>query len=1345
VDVTVTTPSGTSATSAADQFSYVYVTAPAPAVTGIAPTAGTTAGGTVVTISGSNLTGATAVSFGGTAAGSFTVNSDGQITATSPALAAGTVDIAVTTPSATSTTSAADQFTYVAAAVPAVTGLTPSSGSTGGGTLAMINGSNFTGATGVSFGTFPASSFTVVSSIQITVTAPPQAAGTVDVTVTTPAGTSATSASDRFTYTAAPAPALTSLLPTSGSTAGGTLVTLTGTGFSGAVSVLFGSVPATSFTIVSDTSITAVAPPQAAGTWDVTVTTYTGTSPISAADRFTYSVASAPAVTAVSPTSGSTAGGTVVSVTGTNFTGASGVSFNYTAASAFTVNSATSISATAPPNAAGMVDIIVRTPSGSSPTSAADQFTYTVAPLPAVTGVSPNTGSTAGGTSATITGSAFTGATGVSFGGVAATSFTVNSDTSISAVSPSQGAGTVDVTVTTYSGTSATSAADHFTYTPAPMPAVTGITPTSGPACGGTTVTVLGSGFTGATAVSFGTTAAVYFTVISDMAITAFSPAEAAGTVDITVTTNSGTSATSGADHYTYTAAAVPSLTALTPNSGSTAGGTAVQISGSNFTSATNVTFAGTSVSFTAYSDGLITVVSPPNPAGVWDVVMTNLTGSSAGSSADRFTYTAAPAPAVTAVSPTSGSTGGGTVVTITGSNFTSATSVSFGSVAASSFTVFSDSSILATAPPQAPGTVDITVTTVMGSSATSTADQFSYTAAPAPAVTAITPASGSTAGGTVVNIAGTSFTGATQVLFGTQPASTFTVESDTQVLATAPAEAVGTVDITVTTPSGTSPVVAADRFTYTAAPVPTVTAVTPASGSTMGGTLVTVTGSGFTGATAVSFGAIPATSFTVLSDSAAVASAPAQAAGTIDITVTTPSGTSIPTAADRFTYTAAAVPTVTAVRPATGTTAGGLSLTITGTSFTEANAVSFGSVPVAPGSFTINSDSQITALVPPQAAGTVDVTVTNSTGISATSTADHFTYSAAPLPSVTAVAPSSGSTAGGTVVTLTGSGFTGATTVSFGSTAANTFAINSDTSLTATAPAHASGTVDITVTTYSGTSATSSADRFTYSAAPLPAVTAVSPTSGGTGGGTGVYITGSNFTGATGVSFGSTAASSFTVLSDTLIVATAPPQAAGTVDVKVTTYSGTSSATTGDHFTYVAAALPAVTGVAPTSGSTLGGTVVTITGSNFTGTNRVTFIGIPAPSFTVLSDTALTAVTPANSAGTWDTRVITPSGTSPLTAADQFTFTAPPPPVVTGLGPASGPAAGSTAVTIAGSPFTGATGVFFGTSSASITSVTDLMITVTSPAHSAGTVDVRVMTPGGTSAISSADRFTFV
>jgi len=85
----------------------------------------------------------------------------------------------------------------------------------------------------------------------------------------------------------------------------------------------------------------------------------------------------------------------------------------------------------------------------------------------------------------------------------------------------------------------------------AATPVVTAINPTSGSAFGGTTVTVTGSGFTGATSVRFGASSAIVMTVVSDTQITATSPA-GSGTVDVTVVTPAGTSASSPADQFTY-------------------------------------------------------------------------------------------------------------------------------------------------------------------------------------------------------------------------------------------------------------------------------------------------------------------------------------------------------------------------------------------------------------------------------------------------------------------------------------------------------------------------------------------------------------------------------------------------------------------------------------------------------------------------------------------------------------------------------------------------------------------------------------------------------------------------
>ncbi len=261
-----------------------------------------------------------------------------------------------------------------------------------------------------------------------------------------------------------------------------------------------------------------------------------------------------PVIRLLNPPKGGVAGGDKVTITGSGFTGTTSVKFGPTLATNFQVDSDGQITATTPLGTAGTVSVTVTTKTDSV---TGGEFTYiTTGAAPTVTGINPTSGPASGGSSVTITGTGFNGATGVAFGSTAASNFTVNSDTQIRATSPAANlSGAVDVMVTTPNGTSAISSADQFTYlTPALLPTVTSITPTSGPAGSGTSITITGTGFTRATAVNFGSIAASSFNVDSDTQITAVSPtAVNSGAVDVTVVTPGGTSTTGAADQFTYT------------------------------------------------------------------------------------------------------------------------------------------------------------------------------------------------------------------------------------------------------------------------------------------------------------------------------------------------------------------------------------------------------------------------------------------------------------------------------------------------------------------------------------------------------------------------------------------------------------------------------------------------------------------------------------------------------------------------------------------------------------------------------------------------------------------------
>ena len=327
---------------------------------------------------------------------------------------------------------------------------------------------------------------------------------------------------------------------------------ITGTGLSGTNAVEFGSNPA-AYLVESSTQILAVTP-AGSGTVDVTVTrdNLGGTSATSAADEFTY----VPALTLVSTASATTQVGQAYSQTNVASGGTTPYTYTLYAGelpAGTTLNTSTGTVSGTPTTAGAFSYAITATDSGSPAQTATQTVSGTIAPAtPAVTSVSPNSGPAAGGTIVTVTGTYFTGASAVSFGGNAAIWFNVTSDTSILAKSPA-GGGTVDVTVTTQGGTSATSAADQFTYVPTPTaPRVSAVSPNGGPPAGGTSVTISGTSFIGASAVKFGANAARQFAVNSATSITAIAPAGAVGTVDVTVTSGNGTSATSAADHFTY-------------------------------------------------------------------------------------------------------------------------------------------------------------------------------------------------------------------------------------------------------------------------------------------------------------------------------------------------------------------------------------------------------------------------------------------------------------------------------------------------------------------------------------------------------------------------------------------------------------------------------------------------------------------------------------------------------------------------------------------------------------------------------------------------------------------------
>jgi len=154
----------------------------------------------------------------------------------------------------------------------------------------------------------------------------------------------------------------------------------------------------------------------------------------------------------------------------------------------------------------------------------------------------------------------------------------------------------------------------------------------------------------------------------------------------------------------------------------------------------------------------------------------------------------------------------------------------------------------------------------------------------------------------------------------------------------------------------------------------------------------------------------------------------------------------------------------------------------------------------------------------------------------------------------------------------------------------------------------------------------------------------------------------------------------------------------------------------------------PSISSISPSIGPASGGTSVTITGSNLSGATSVTFGGTPG---TITSNTATSIVvtTPAHAPGAVTVTVTTAGGSATFSGA--FTYTTPAP-VVTSVTPGKGPTSGGTNVTITGSNFQLGAAVLFGNLNGTVTAVTPTSITVTTPAHSGGPVDVIVRNPDG-------------
>ncbi|MFM5904590.1 MAG: IPT/TIG domain-containing protein, partial [Micrococcales bacterium] len=422
------------ATSSAVSLSVVSISS-------FTPTSGAAA--TSVVITGTGFTGATAVKFNGTAATSFTVNSNTQITAK---VASGTTTGAITVTKGGVTATSAASFTVTAA--PAITTQPTSQTVANGSSVTFTAAASGSPTPGVQWQSGSGTTFTnIVGATSTSYTFTPAATddGKQFRAVFTNSSGSATSTAATLTVVS-----IASFTPASGPV--GTSVVITGTGFTGATAVKFGATAASAFTVNSNTQITARV---AAGTVSGAVSVTKGGVTATSAASFTVTIATTPpTISAITPTSGGV--GTTVTITGTNFSGATSVKFAGTTAgtlvgATFKVLSATSIIASVP-TGSGTGGIVVTTPGGSA-TSASFKGATTLV-LPTVTVYSVTSARTGTAFALTLTGTNFAGTSAVALNGVSL-AFNVVSATSLTVTIPSSGVATGVIKVTTNGGVSA--------------------------------------------------------------------------------------------------------------------------------------------------------------------------------------------------------------------------------------------------------------------------------------------------------------------------------------------------------------------------------------------------------------------------------------------------------------------------------------------------------------------------------------------------------------------------------------------------------------------------------------------------------------------------------------------------------------------------------------------------------------------------------------------------------------------------------------------------------------------------------------------------------------------------
>lgn len=892
---------------------------------------------------------------------------------------------------------------------------------------------------------------------------------------------------------------------------------------------------------------------------------------------------------------------------------------------------------------------------------------------PTIVGITPATAPAAGGVAITITGSSLQTSADhpptITVGGKLCPRLTSSSNTITCQLPAGQGAGLE--TVVTHDGVS--SEPFPFSYL---APSLDAVDPVNGPTAGGTLITLTGNNFGTQSSVRIGNRVCSV-TSQSDSTLECILPAGQGAGVGVVVSAGNQASQPLAFNYF------APTLDNITPTSGGVAGGTFITLTGSNFGVDSVVQVDGHECQIVLQEASIAVCATPPGSGADRPVI---LTAGNQSSNPRTFTYLG---PKIDSISPNHGPVAGGTVLTISGSNFGTAPTASVGGINCPLSSPPSDTQVRCTVP-QGEG-INRAVLVNDGAVA-SNAEAFSYDP---PVLSTIIPASSNTAGGSALTLIGNNFGTTSTVMVG-ERSCPVTVPGNTFMQCFLPAGE-GTDLPVVVTASGQSSD-GSVKFSYSA---PVISGISPPTMNTNGGTVITLTGSNFGLAPTVTVqgGNCPVG---MHSHSVVTCTAPA-GHGTASVQLSVGGQSS-----NLFNHPYSG-PYLDAIDPSTGPTAGGTTISLLGNGFGSSG----GQVLIGGRSCSIigQTDTSIQCQLPAGQGRDLDVTVIASGG--QTSNKKSFTYN---KPTITNLFPASGDTPGGTLITVIGSNFgnSGSLTIDGRVCAVTSYDNNMVRCLT---PAGQGSDVPVELTVSQQVSNTV---LFDYSP---PTLASVSPADAPTSGNVSLTLTGTNFGPDNVVTVGGVDCP-VTFNQPTSVHCNLPAGQGAGVDVVLRAGNQFSLPL---PFSYHP---PVLSAVSPAAGPTAGGITITLSGDNFGTQSQVTVNGNPCP---VISQThsSLQCSLPAGDGTNRDVQLVAGGQSSNRLSINYL------PPTISSISPASAPTSGNVMITIYGSNFGLSNTVTVGDNRCDVSTQSRSRVACNLPPGSAGAQPV-TLTTGGQSDTSS-------